>query len=85
VAISRDSASKYIILAQHPTTIQVVEYVATPSEKLDGALIQLFPFWSVMASAGTRLRKTFQYPSESESSDVSRDELDEEGKAFSSY
>jgi hypothetical protein len=38
-----------------------------------------------MASAGTRLRKTFQYLSESESSDVSRDELDEEGKAFSSY
>ena len=33
-----------------------------------------------MASTGTRLRKTFKYPSDSESSTGSRDELDEEGK-----
>jgi hypothetical protein len=33
-----------------------------------------------MASTGARLRKTFKYPSDSESSDASRDELDEEGK-----
>ncbi len=33
-----------------------------------------------MASTGTRLRKTFKYPSDSESSDASRDELDEEGQ-----
>jgi hypothetical protein len=30
----------------------------------------------------TRLRKTFKYPSESEDSDASRDELDEEGNAY---
>jgi hypothetical protein len=33
-----------------------------------------------MASAGARLRQTFKYPTDSESSDASREELDEEGK-----
>lgn len=34
----------------------------------------------MMASTGTRLRQTFKYPSDSEISDASREELDEEGK-----
>jgi hypothetical protein len=33
-----------------------------------------------MASPGARLRKTFKYPSDSEGSNSSRDEIDEEGK-----
>jgi hypothetical protein len=33
-----------------------------------------------MTSTGVRLRQTFKYPTDSESSDASREELDEEGK-----
>ena len=40
----------------------------------------IYTILSVMASTGTRLRKTFKYPSDKETSDDSRDELDEEGK-----
>jgi hypothetical protein len=37
-------------------------------------------FYRVMASTDAQLRQTFRYPTESESSDASREELDEEGK-----
>ena len=35
-----------------------------------------------MTSTGARLRQTFKYPTDSESSDASREELDEEGEHF---